>query len=162
MIRKRMILAAFVALTLGATSSTIVSVGEAGASPTSRQSATPPPPCTGTIQIVKMAFKPSPVFPAQQTAVHLVARNCTAQSQQTTVTWYGRFETLNHTFAGCPVIDPLAQGAKFAPFATFDGKVGYLVPGDCTATSLAVTVKISQGGSVLAKRTAKVLILRPV
>src|SRR5438309_1811155 len=57
--------------------------------------------------------------------------------------------------AGCPVIDPLAQPAEFAPRGSFRAHLGFTVPAACTATSLQETARLSgAGGVVFAEQTA--------
>src|SRR5438046_623622 len=57
--------------------------------------------------------------------------------------------------AGCPVIDPLAQPAQFAPRGRIRVHLGFTVPAACTATSLQETARLSgAGGVVFAEQTA--------
>jgi hypothetical protein len=115
--------------------------------------------CSGVVTITHIAFKPSPVLRGQTSTVHLVAQNCTNETQTTTLTWLGRFERAGGGIpSGCPVIDPFSRDATFAPGAIFRAKVTYLVPASCTATALAVTARISQGATVLAHKTATLAI----
>ncbi len=113
--------------------------------------------CAGVIEITHLAFKPAAVVPGNSSTAHMTARNCTGESQSTTSTWTGKF-TGHRT--GCQVIDPVNQPANFAPNGTVKSKVGYEVPSGCDATYLQVTVEVSQSGSVLAKKTADLKILK--
>jgi hypothetical protein len=119
-------------------------------------SATPTPAtCTGTIDIVHMAFRPNPVSPEQSSTVHLVAKNCTSTRQNTSVMWTGRFVGSSSTPpAGCPIIDPVSMPVSFPPLATRRAEIGYLVPGGCTARGLQVTATFREAGGVVAQRTA--------
>ena len=142
---------------LGITTGMVAAGGVASAS------AAAPAACSGVIQISRLAFVPPAIAPGQSSTAELTARNCTGQTQRTTVTWLGRFLGPGGGFpAGCPVIDPLAQPATFAPYGTVSGQVGYLVFAGCTATSLQATVRITgAGGAVLAQRTASLVIVQP-
>jgi hypothetical protein len=111
------------------------------------------------VTVTHLAFKPSVVLSGQTSTVHLVAQNCTNETQTTTITWLGRFERPGGGIpSGCPVIDPFSQGATFAVGGIFRAKVTYLVPASCTATALAVTARISRGATVLAHKTATLTI----
>jgi len=110
--------------------------------------------CQGTIDLSHLAFSPRSVTAGETSTAHLTALNCTGTSQQAEVTWLGRF-TANGTGipAGCPAIDPLAQGISFGAHGSAQGHVGYTVPSSCRATGLEVTARITgQGGTVLASR----------
>src|SRR2546428_296240 len=90
----------------------------------------------------------------------LRARNCTTQAQSATLTWLGRFSDAGGGIpAGCPVIDPLAQPAQFAPRGRIRVHLGFTVPAACTATSLQETARLSgAGGVVFAEQTATLAI----
>jgi hypothetical protein len=113
--------------------------------------------CPGVIEITHLAFKPVAVAPGSSSTAHMTARNCTSVSQSTTSTWKG---TYTGDTTGCQVIDPVNQPANFAPNGTVKSKVGYEVPSSCDATYLKVTVEISEGGTMLARKTADLRILK--
>jgi hypothetical protein len=151
MFRFRAFLAA-IAVLVAATSAATMPAGAA-------ETATP---CIRVIKIVHMAFRPPTVFPGQSSTVHVAAVNCTDRTQNTSVTWLGRFiEASGGVPQGCPVIDPVAEAANFAPHGTFTGKLTYLVLGGCTATSLRVTARFNKGAAVLAQRSANLAITQP-
>jgi hypothetical protein len=84
------------------------------------------------------------------------------RAQRTTLTWFGRFVgPAGHFPPGCPVIDPVAQSANFPPYATFASSLGYTVPAACTAIKLRVTASFSEGGAVVAQRSAFLIITQP-
>ena len=111
--------------------------------------------CT-TLAITSLRFRPRAVAPGGSATVRLRARNCTTQAQSATLTWLGRFSDAGGGIpAGCPVIDPLAQPAEFAPRGSFRAHLGFTVPAACTATSLQETARLSgAGGVVFAEQTA--------
>lgn len=134
---------------------TLATAGPAGAVGTSTG-------CTGVIRITRMAFRPPAVAPGNSSTVHVLAVNCTDQSQHTSVTWFGRFiSSSGAVLQGCPVIDPVSEAADFAPLGQFRGKLTYLVPAGCTATLLRVTAEFSEGGAILAERSANLTITHP-
>lgn len=113
-----------------------------------------------TIEITHLSLMPSPVIAGESTTAHLVARNCTNKVQNTSATWLAEWIDTNEIApTNCPVIDPFGGSAKFKPYGTYKAKTTYDVPADCTASGLQVTVKISQGGAVLAQRSAEVEIV---
>jgi hypothetical protein len=114
--------------------------------------------CSETIEITHLAFKPASIAPGGTSTAHLTARNCTGGSVHASSTWIGSFTGDTN---GCPVIDPLSQSADFSPHGTVRSKVGYEVPSGCAATGLQLTVKISAGGTLLAQKTADLVIMRP-
>lgn len=117
--------------------------------------------CTGIVQITRFAFTPSSVGPGDSSTAYLTARNCTSASQQATATWFGRFVGTGAGIpTGCPVLDPLARPAAFAPYGTVHSSVGYLVPASCTAAQLQITVRIQQSGTVLAQQSANLAIVQ--
>jgi hypothetical protein len=151
MLRLRAFLAGMAVLG-AATMATAAPAGAAGSSTA----------CTGVIRIAHMAFRPPAVAPGQSSTVHVLAVNCTDQSQTTSVTWLGRFiGTSGQVPQGCPVIDPVSEAANFVPHGTFAGKMTYLVLSGCTANLLRVTARFSEGGAVLAERSANLTILHP-
>jgi hypothetical protein len=118
--------------------------------------------CTGVIKIARMAFRPPTVTPGNSSTVHVVAVNCTNRSQDTSVMWLGQFiGPVPGIPPGCPAIDPVSQGASFAPHGRFTGKLTYLVPSGCRASALRVTARFSEGGAVLAQRSASLIITHP-
>jgi hypothetical protein len=113
-----------------------------------------------TIEITHLAFKPSPVIAGDATTAYLVAQNCTNKVENTSTTWVAEWiDTRDIAPTNCPVIDPFGGSAKFKPYGTYKMKATYDVRADCTASALRVTVKISKGGIVLAKRPAQVQIV---
>jgi hypothetical protein len=101
------------------------------------------------------------VAPGGSSTATLKAQNCTGQTISATATWIAQFQGSGGGLpAGCPVIDPIARPATFAPHGTVTQSTGYLVPSGCTATSLHLTVRISAGGSVLATGTANLTIIQ--
>jgi hypothetical protein len=120
----------------------------------------PAPSCSGVVRITQLTFDPTAVTPGETSTASLTAVNCTGAAQQTTATWFGRFLGPGTGIpSGCPVIDPLPQQADFAPYGSYQGSVGYLVPASCTADDLAVTVQLAQGGTILAEKTADLAIV---
>ena len=111
--------------------------------------------CT-TLAITSLRFRPRAVAPGGSATVRLRARNCTTQAQSATLTWLGRFSDAGGGIpAGCPVIDPLAQPAQFAPRGSFRAHLAFTVPAACTATSLQETARLSgASGVVFAEQTA--------
>jgi len=126
--------------------------GEMGAA----SSATRRPIACTTLAITSLHFRPRAVAPGGSATARLRARNCTTQAQSATLTWLGRFSDAGGGIpAGCPVIDPLAQPAEFAPRGRLRARLGFTVPAACTATSLQETARLSgAGGVVFAERTA--------
>ncbi len=124
---------------------------------------TVPASCTGVIQITHLAFSPSQVSPGQLSTAGMTARNCTGQTQQTSVIWFARFTGSGSGIPpGCPAIDPLPpQQVTFAPFGRFSTSAGFLVPPSCTATQLQLTFDIDQNGVVIAQKTADLIIIQP-
>lgn len=115
-----------------------------------------------TIQIVDLQFQPPAVAPGGTSDATVTLLNCTAQQQQASVEWLGRWVSAGGGFPpGCPAIDPLLLAVDLAPHALASATVGYLVPGTCTATALVVTVKVLQNGAVVAQRSAALQIIRP-
>jgi hypothetical protein len=114
---------------------------------------------SATIEITHFAFKPSTVVAGDAATAYLVAQNCTNKRQKTSTTWIAQW--INSSVSpgtGCPVIDPFGGSADFKPFGTYKTKVSYDIPADCTAAGLQVTVKISEGATVLAQGVARVKI----
>jgi len=113
-----------------------------------------------TIEITHLAFRPSPVIAGQSTTANLVAQNCTNKVQNTQTTWIAQWiDTSDIAPTNCPVIDPFGGSAKFKPFGTYEAATTYNVPADCRATGLQVTVRIYEGGTVLAQHPARVQIV---
>ena len=115
---------------------------------------------TQTIQITGLAFQPSAVHPGQTSTATAKLANCTAQTQQASVQWYGRFVSASGTTfpPGCPALDPVAFSVTLAPFGSASSSLGYLVPASCTANGLVVTVSVIQQGKVVAQRSAELII----
>jgi hypothetical protein len=129
----------------------------AGAAPVAASSS-----CQRVIRITHLAFNPDSAPPGGSSSVYLSAVNCTDMAQQTSVTWLGKFTGgSGGSPVGCPEIDPYAQAADFSPHAAFRSKATYDVPYGCDARHLQITVRLSQGGTVLAHRSASLTILIP-
>jgi hypothetical protein len=156
MFRARTLIAGL--LCAGALSATALSVAALPAS----AAGTSPCPSTAVLQITHMAFNPAVVFPGQSSTVHVAALNCTGQSVHASLTWLARFVGPTPGIpSGCPAIDPLSVPANFAPHGRFAGKLTYLVPAGCTATSLVSTAEFAVGGAVVAEKSASLTITRP-
>jgi hypothetical protein len=113
--------------------------------------------CSGVVDITHLAFKPPEVAPGGSSTAHMSARNCTDMPVKATSVWIGSF---TGDVAGCPVIDPVGQPADFAPNGTVRSKITYEVPSGCGATDLQFTVRISEGGTLFAEKTADLAILK--
>ena len=122
-----------------------------------------PASCPGVIQITHLAFSPPQVSPGQLSTATMTARNCTGQTQPTSVIWFARFTGPGPGIPpGCPAIDPLPpRPVTFAPFGKFAVSAGFLVPPSCTATQLQVTFNVDQNGVVIASKTADLIIVPP-
>lgn len=117
---------------------------------------------TQTIQLAGLIFQPPSVHPGQVSTATATAVNCTAQTQQASVQWYGRFIGATGTPfpAGCPALDPVGFPLTLAPFSSASASLGYLVPSSCTADGLVVTVSVIQQGKVVAQRSAELFIVQ--
>lgn len=139
-------------------------VGLGGATATAATPATSARPMAcvtaGKVKITSLAFVPSAVVPGQSSTATLHARNCTAQTLQTTTDWSAQLTGSGGGVpAGCPVIDPVSRPATFPPNGTISIAAAYLVPSGCTATALHLTVKVvGSGGVVLATGSATLTI----
>lgn len=122
-----------------------------------------PTPCaTATeIRIDGLAFNPPQVFPGKSSTATLTATNCTAASQTVAEQWSGTWlsATSSGIPSGCPVIDPLLRSVVFAPHQQVATSTTYTVPAGCTADALRVTVRLTQGGTLLGQRSADLIIL---
>ena len=142
-----------------------VSAAGATAAAAAPASAAAPAACatTQTIEISSLAFQPPAVAPGQSSEAVLTAVNCTAQTQQASAEWLGRFVGPAPGIpTGCPAIDPIVFSMTFPPHGVLTDGVGYLVPGSCTATELVVTVEIIQQGRVVTQRSAQLAIEQPL
>jgi hypothetical protein len=158
MLRKSLIL--FVAATMGGLFMVVTSVLPATTASATQASA--PSSCAGVIRITHLAFKPSAVRPGGSSTAYLTAVNCTNETQDASATWLGKFTRgLGGGTAGCPEIDPFSQPADFSPGGTFKSHTGYTDPGGCYARELQITVKISEGATVLAEKTTHLTFLIP-
>jgi hypothetical protein len=137
----------------------------AGVLPATTASAAPvaaSPSCKGVIRITHLAFNPDSAPPGGSSTVYLTAVNCTDTPQQTSATWLGKFTGgSGGSPVGCPEIDPYAQAADFSPHATFRSKTTYDIPYGCDARHLQITVRFSEGATVLTHRSAELTILIP-
>lgn len=138
----------------------LVVAGGASASAATPATAAGPALCTGTVQINSLTFVPSTVAPGQSSTATLKARNCTAQTLQTTTYWYGRFVGPTPGIpAGCPAVDPLPRPLTFTPHGSASLSTSYLTFASCTATSFQLNVRIvGPGGALLATRDATLTI----
>lgn len=155
---RRSALAASVVLTCA----TVVSSVGAGAASAAQSPATAGTPCSSTqpILISSLTFQPPAVHPGSSSTATANVVNCTAQTQQASAQWMGRFVSASGTGfpAGCPVIDPLLLPVNLPPHGSATSSVGYLVPSGCTANALIVTVEILQQGKVITQRSATLII----
>jgi hypothetical protein len=139
-----------------------VAAGLAGAvaiAPAANAASFAPSACTGTVKITSFAFNPATIVAGQSSSAVLSARNCTAQSLQTTTYWYGTWiGSAPGIPAGCPAIDPLPRPLTFAPRASAGLSTSYLVFAGCTATALQVKVQIVGSVGTLATATATLAI----
>lgn len=135
------------------------------ASATSAPSAAGPVPCSSAsaLLIGPLAFTPPEIPPGLSSTAALPVANCTGATQTATETWYGTWLSAASTGIpdGCPAIDPLLRQVSVAPYQTVTTATGYLVPAGCTADALRLTVRISRSGTLLAQRTADLVIDRP-
>jgi hypothetical protein len=126
--------------------------------------ATPASACAAStvIEITSFAFTPPSVTPGHSSTANLTALNCTAQSQQTSEIWSGRYVGSSggtNPPPGCPIIDPISMAVDFAPHTAVTTSLTYAVPLTCTATDLIVTVNIfGKNGTLLATGTATLVI----
>jgi hypothetical protein len=134
--------------------------GAASAAVTAR-----PAPCSGVLAITAFGFHPPQVLLGQGSTATVSAVNCTSQSQQASVTWFGHYvNPAGGTLPppGCPVIDPILFQATFAPRGSYTGSVGYTALSFCTAPQLQVTVQFrAPSGTLLAQATATLTIIQP-
>jgi len=154
MIRKAALLASAIAIASGLMAAT---TGGATAAVPDTSCAT-----STVIEIQSFAFSPPSVPPGGSSTATLTALNCTAQTQQTSEIWSGRFTGPGVGIPpGCPAIDPLAMPVSFPPNGTVSTHITYLVPPSCTASQLVVTVTIDgRSGVVLARGTAVLMIVQ--
>lgn len=144
------------AVALLAVAAIAVGAGPAAAAPT--------PVCTGTsvVTITGLAFNPDTVVAGQPSTATLAVANCTAQTQQVTATWLGRFVGADPGVPpGCPVMDPLPRSMTLSPYSQVFQSVGYVTFAGCTASALQLTVRLSGPSGTLATRTATLAILHP-
>jgi hypothetical protein len=152
----RRILACLTAVAAAGTA--LLTAGHAAAATT-----TPPTTCSGTVWIGGLAFDPPHVAPGGSSTAALTAANCTGATQTVSETWSGSWLSSSATGipTGCPAIDPLPRTVTLAPYQKVATATTYLVFPGCTADALRLTVRVSQGGTVLATRTADLVIDRP-
>lgn len=110
---------------------------------------------TSPIVVNGFAFAPAEVKPGEAATADLITSNCSASTIATVQQWTGQWLTPTGTgpAAGCPVIDPLVRDVTYSPGEELAQNTAYSVPAACTATELAVTVKITlpagSGGTVV-------------
>jgi hypothetical protein len=120
--------------------------------PDAADAATATTGCSGDISIGQFAFSP-PSIPAGQTStLSLAAQNCTNQTLQGQIIWFGQFTWPGTGIPpGCPAIDPADLPYTLAPGALYatTGQDGGAISG-CLATGLQVTVEftVSNVGTV--------------
>ncbi len=158
MFRKVLLTAAIAVMPAG-----LVLAGGSLAAASTTSASTVAAACPGVIQITHLAFSPPRVSPGQLSTATVTARNCTGQTQQTSVIWLARFTGSGPGIPpGCPAIDPLPPPqVTFAPFGKFTASAGFLVPPSCPATQLQVTFDVDQNGAVIASKTADLIIVPP-
>lgn len=128
---------------------------EAGTAPSHGAALTPTTGCTSTsaspIVLDSFNFSPASVAPGGESAAILATTNCSNLSVSTSQTWLGQWLSASGTGipSGCPVIDPLARSAVYAPGQERVDDTGYTVPSGCTANALKVTVRITSGGTTI-------------
>lgn len=125
----------------------------------------PPTTCSGVVRIDGFAFDPPEIAPGGSSTATLAATNCTASSQTVSETWYGTWLSSSGTTgipSGCPAIDPLPRTVAFAPHQSLGtSSAWYVFPG-CTANGLRLTVRITQGPTLLGQAVADLKIDQPV
>jgi hypothetical protein len=119
------------------------------ASPT--QAAQAQPACV--VQITGFAFHPAAVAEGGATTLALTARNCTRQTQHTTLTQYGTEPP------GCPVLDPVATPLTFRPRQSRVRNQMFVAP-PCAGTERITVAITDSAGTLLAKRTAQLVVTR--
>jgi hypothetical protein len=121
--------------------------------------------CSGDVSITQFAFSPPSVPAGQTSTLSLAAQNCTNQTLQGQIIWFGQYTWPGTGLPpGCPAIDPadlsytLAAGASY----TTTGQDGDTISG-CLATGLQITVEftVSNVGTV-AQATADLAIVQQV
>lgn len=156
MVRRILATAATAALSLAALSLAAALV------PGAASAATAAPACSGVISIGQFAFSPPSVPAGQTSTLSLTAQNCTGQTVQGQIIWFGRYTWAGQGIPpGCPAIDPLAQPYTIAPQGSYtnDSQRGDTIPG-CQATGLQVTAQFTVNGvsGTAAQATASLVI----
>ncbi len=121
-----------------------------------------PAACTGTVQIVSLAFSPPSVPAGQSSVAQLTARNCTDQALAVSVTWTAQLIwPAGGIPPGCAVIDPLLRPATIPANGQLDTGQGYTVFSQCQATTVRVTARIGAAdGTPLASQSADLTIAK--
>ncbi len=117
--------------------------------PGAASAASAAPACPGVITITQSAFIPPSVLPGQRSTLTVVAQNCTGQTMQGGVWWFGHYVGPDGSIAqGCPVLDPLAQGYTIAPQGSFTLRAQEVANAwpSCHASGLQMTVDFSANG----------------
>jgi Cellulose binding domain len=132
----------------------IVAPGAASAAPAA-------PACPGVISITQSGFIPPSVQPGQQSTLTVVAQNCTGQTVQGQVWWFGHYVGPDGNIAqGCPVLDPFEQAYTIAPQGSYTVRaLEDATPfSGCQASGLQMTMDFSvTGGSGLAAQATATL-----
>ncbi len=123
---------------------------------------TAPPTCAGVITLGESGFNPPSVPVGQASTLTVVAQNCTGQTVQGTVYWYGTYTAPGGQLAqGCPVLDPVGEAYKIAPQGSYTLRTAESdsFPG-CQATGLHMTVDFTASGvsGLAAQATADLII----
>lgn len=133
--------------------------------PGAANAATSASACSGVITIDQFAFNPPSVPVGQTSTLKLVAQNCTNQTLQGQIYWYGQYTWPGGGIPpGCPAIDPIALPYTIAPQASYTSS---LQDGDpfsgCQATGLQDTVRFMENNvsGVVAQATANLAIVQP-
>ena len=110
--------------------------------------------CAATVQVTHLAFHPRSVEPGQTSTARLQAVNCSGTTQDVRVSWIAHWVAAGGGTGGCPIIDPLSQAVQMPPHSVYRSSLSYLVPPQCGATTLELTVSLSKQAQVIAQRTA--------
>ncbi len=125
-----------------------------------------PAACSGVIAIQQFAFSPPSVAAGQSSALNLAVQNCTGQTVQGQIEWYGHFTGPGGALPpGCPVLDPIALPYTIAPNGTYlaSPQYGDTLPG-CQATGLQISVQLTVANvaGTAAQATATLGITQPM
>ncbi len=123
---------------------------------------TAPPTCADGITLGESGVIPPSVPAGQLSTLTVVIQNCTGQTVQGGVIWYGTYTAPGQQNAqGGPVLDPVGESYTIAPQGSYTLRVqaGDTFPG-CQATGLHMTADFSVNGvSGLAARATADLVI---